>query len=192
MSLIEVLTAMAILGIVLAAFAGILSTSLTQSAQEQEMTAIQSEARASMEQFARDLRQVYSGVDGTWPIESISSTSIQFTSPERLTPFHLQRIQWALNGTSFQRRFVTTSNTTTAPWTWPTAVTSAAWDTRARSVRNTTTAVFTGYQADGVTQTTVAANVRIVQITLEVSTSGGQTNRKFTFTTRITPRVTPT
>jgi prepilin-type N-terminal cleavage/methylation domain-containing protein len=192
MTLVELMTVMAILGIVLAAFTGILSTSLTQSAQEQEMTAIQTEARAAIEQFARDYRQIYSGVDGSWPVEAISSTSIQFLSPQRLTPFRLQRIQWQLNGTDLQRRFVTSSNTNGAPWTFPTAITSAAWDTRARAVRNTSTAVFTGFKADGVTQTTVPSEVRIVQITVEASTSGGQTKRKFTFTTRITPRVTPT
>lgn len=190
MSLVEVMTVMAILGIVLAAFSAILSTSLTQSAQETEATAIQAEARASIEQFARDFRQIYTDVDDAWPVEAISSTSIQFTSPQRLTPFKLQRIQWQLNGTDLQRRFVTSAETA-SPFTFPTSITSATWDTRARAVRNTSTAVFTGYEADGVTQTTNPADVRIVKITLEVSTSGGQKARKFTFTTRIHPRVTP-
>ncbi len=76
--------------------------------------------RASVEQFARDLRQAYSGVDGSWPIEAISSTSITFLSPQRRTPFRLQRVQWQLNGTNLQRRFVTTSDTDGDPWVWPT------------------------------------------------------------------------
>ncbi len=191
MTLVELMTSMAILAIILAAFATVLSTSLTQGAQEQEITAVQTEARASVEQFARDLRQAYSGVDGSWPIESINNTSIQFLSPQRLTPFKLQRVQWQLNGTNLQRRFVTTSDTDGDPWIWPSAITSAAWDTRARSIRNTSTALFTGYEDDGITPTTNPDDVRVVKVTLEVATTG-QSARKFTFTTRITPRVTPT
>ena len=190
-TLVELMVTMAILGIVVGAFVAILSTTVTQSAHEQEFTAIQTETRASVEQFARDLRSAYSGVDGSWPIEAISSTSITFLSPQRLTPFRLQRVQWQLNGTNFQRRFVTTSDTDGDPWVWPTAITSAAWDTRARSIRNTSTAVFTGYEEDGTTVTTVPADVRVVKITLEAATTG-QPSRKSTYTTRITPRLTPT
>jgi prepilin-type N-terminal cleavage/methylation domain-containing protein len=190
-TLTELLATMAILGIVIAAFVTILTTAVTQSAQEQESGTLQTEARSAVEQFARDLRQAYSGVDGSWPIESISSTSIRFLTPQRLTPFRLQRVEWQLNGTDLQRRFVMTSDTDGAPWVWPTAITSATWDTRARSVKNTSVAVFKGFEDDGTTVTTVPDDVRIVQITLEVSTIG-QPNRKSTFTTRITPRVTPT
>jgi prepilin-type N-terminal cleavage/methylation domain-containing protein len=191
-SLVELLATMAVLGIILAVFATVISTAVTQSTQEQEFGIIQAESRAALEQFARDLRQAYTGVDGSWPIEAISGSSITFLSPQsqRATPFRLQRVQWQLNGTSLQRRFVTTSNTAPA-WIWPTPITSAAWDTRARSIRNTSTAVFQGFEDDGTTATTVAADVRFVQITLQASTVG-QVSRKSTFTTRISPRMTPT
>jgi prepilin-type N-terminal cleavage/methylation domain-containing protein len=190
-SLVELLATMAVLGIILAVFATVISTAVTQSTQEQEFGTIQAESRAALEQFARDLRQAYTGVDDTWPIEAISNTSITFLSPQsqRGTTFRLQRVQWQLNGTSLQRRFVTTSNTA-PPWIWPTAITSAAWDTRARSVRNTSTAVFRGFEDDGTTATLVAADVRFVQITLQASTVG-QVSRKSTFTTRVSPRMTP-
>lgn len=189
-TLTEMITTMAILGIVIAAFATILSSTTRHSTQEQEMGAIQAEARASVEQFARDLRQAYSGVDGSWPIEAISSTSIRLLSPQRLTPFRLQRIEWQLNGSNLQRRFVTTSDTDGDPWVWPTPITNATWDTRARSVRNTSTAVFTGFEEDGATVTTTPAEVRVVQITLELATTG-QPTRTYTLTTRVTPRLTP-
>jgi prepilin-type N-terminal cleavage/methylation domain-containing protein len=190
-TLVELMATMAILGIVIAAFTTILTTAVTQSAQEQEYGTIQTEGRSAVEQFARDLRQAYSGVDGAWPIQFISNTSIRFLSPQRVTPFRLQQIEWQLNGTNLQRRFVMTSDTDGDPWIWPTAITSAVWDTRARSVRNTSTVVFKGFEDDGTTVTTVPDDVRIVQITIEVSTIG-EVTRKSTFTTRITPRVTPT
>jgi prepilin-type N-terminal cleavage/methylation domain-containing protein len=192
-TLIELLATMAVLGIILAVFATVISTAVTQSAHEQEFGIVQAESRASIEQFARELRQAYTGVDGSWPIEAISTTSITFLTPQslRAAPFRLQRVQWQLNGTTLQRRFVTTSDTDGDPWVWPTAITSAAWATRARSVRNTSTAVFRGFEDDGITATTVPADVRVVQITLEASTVG-QVNRKSTYTTRITPRMTPT
>jgi prepilin-type N-terminal cleavage/methylation domain-containing protein len=189
-TLTEMITTMAILGIVIAAFATILSSTTRHSTQEQEMGAIQAEARASVEEFSRDLRQAYTGVAGSWPIEAISSTSIRFQSPQRLTPFKLQRIEWQLNGTSLQRRFVTTSDTDGDPWVWPTSITSAAWSTRTRSVRNTSTAVFRGFKADGTTATTVPSEVRVVQITLQLATTG-QPGRTYTLTTRVTPRLTP-
>ena len=191
-TLIELLATRAVLGIILAVFATVISTAVTQSAQEQEFGTIQAESRASIERFGLDLRQAYTGVDGTWPIEAISNTSITFLSPQsvRGTPFKLQRVQWQLNGTDLQRRFVTTSDTDGDPWVWPTPITSAVWATQARSIRNTSTAVFQGFKDDGVTPTTVPAEVRIVQITLQAATVG-QSARKSTFSTRITPRMTP-
>jgi prepilin-type N-terminal cleavage/methylation domain-containing protein len=188
-TLTEMITAMAILGLVVGAFATILSSTAKHSTQEQEMGVIQAEARASVDEFARDLRQAYTGVDGSWPIEAISSTSIRFQSPQRLTPFKLQRIEWQLNGTDLQRRFVTTSDTDGDPWVWPTSITNASWATRARSVRNTSTAVFRGFKADGITATTVPSEVRVVKITLELATTG-QPARRYTLTTRVTPRLT--
>jgi prepilin-type N-terminal cleavage/methylation domain-containing protein len=186
-TLTEMMAVIAILGILLAGFMTFITTTITTSTQEQQMTALQTEARAAVEQFASELRTAYAGVDGTWPIEAIGATSIRFTTPQRITPFRLQRIEWQVAAGDLQRRFVSTSDTDGAPWVWPTAITNATWATRARSIRNAV--VFEGLDETGAA-TTTAANVRTVRITLDVSTVG-QSSRTFRFQTSVTPRVSP-
>lgn len=187
-TLTEMLASMAVLGVMFALFATVMTSTITQGTQEQETTVLQTEARAAVERFASELRTAYSGVDGTWPIEAVSATTIRFLAPERLSPFKLQRVEWQLTGGKLQRRFVTTSDTDGDPWVWPTPITSAAWITQARSIRNVS--IFQAFDEAG-TATTTPADVRKVTITLDVSTTGRQ-SRKSTFQTTVTPRVTPT
>jgi prepilin-type N-terminal cleavage/methylation domain-containing protein len=187
-TLTEMLASMAVLGVLFALFASVMTQTITQSTQEQESTVLQTEARAAVERFASELRTAYSGVDGTWPIEAVSATTIRFLSPERLSPFKLQRIEWQLTGGKLQRRYVTTSDTDGDPWVWPSAITSATWITQARSIRNAS--ILQAFDESGAA-TTTPANVRKVTITLEVSTTGRQ-SRKSTFQTTVIPRVTPT
>lgn len=187
-TLTEMLASMAVLGVLFALFATVMTTTITQSTQEQESTVLQTEARAAIERFASELRTAYSGVDGSWPVEAVSGTTIRFLAPERLSPFKLQRIEYQLSGGELQRRFVTTSDTDGDPWVWPTAITSAAWATQARSIRNA--AVFQTFDETGAV-TTTPADVRKVTITLDVSTTGQQA-RKSTFKTTVIPRMTPT
>ena len=194
-TLTEMLVVISVLGVVLAGMTAVVSTTITQSSQEQEMTALQTEARASVEEFARDLRTAYSGVSGAWPVEAIGASTITFLTPQRLTPFKLQRIQYQLSGTSLQRRFVTTSDTDGDPWVWPAAITTASWATRARGVRNATVFRFfkdVDANNDGqLDAATLAQDVRVVEITLDVSTVG-KSARQSRFQTRVHLRVTPT
>lgn len=184
----EMLVSVAVLSIFFALFATVMSTTMTQSSQEQAATVLQSDARAAMERFARELRQAHSG-DGTWPIQSVTpaTNTILFLSPDRLAPFHLRQIEWRLSSGELQRRSITSTDTNGPPWVWPGEITAAAWATEARSIRNTTIFQFLD-GAEPAAATTVPANVRRVVITLEVS-SARQANRKFTYTTSVTPRV---
>lgn len=187
-TLTEMLASMAVLGVLFALFSAVMTSTITQSTQEQESTILQTEARAAIERFASELRMAYSGVEGTWPVEAVSATTIRFLSPQRVSPFKLQRVEWQLSGGKLQRRFVTTSDTDGDPWVWPSAISTATWNTQARSIRNTS--IFQSFDESGAA-TTTAANVRKVTITLDVSTTGRQ-SRRSTFKTTVIPRVTPT
>jgi prepilin-type N-terminal cleavage/methylation domain-containing protein len=187
-TLVEMLTSMVILGLLFAVFATVMSTTITQGTQEQTMTELQTQARSSMEQLARELRQAYSG-DGSWPIQTVSAgtQTIRFVSPDKLQPFHLRTIEWRLSSGNLDRRSVTSTDTDGAPWTYPTPITSAAWITQARSIKNTN--VFQFLDANDAA-TTTAANVRKVKITLDVATTG-QGSRIYRYQTSAHPRVTP-
>jgi prepilin-type N-terminal cleavage/methylation domain-containing protein len=188
-TLIEMLTSIAVLGLLFAMFATVLSTTITQGTQEQETTVLQAEARAAIERFAQELRQSYSD-DGTWPIQSVSTATntIRFLSPDRLQPFHLRQIEWRLSGGELQRRSVTSTDTDGDPWVFPTALTAVAWTTEAGSIRNAT--VFQFLDESGAA-TSTADDVRKVTITLDVSTVG-QAGRVSTYETSVTPRVSVT
>jgi prepilin-type N-terminal cleavage/methylation domain-containing protein len=184
-TLTEMLASMAVLGILFAVFATVMTTTITQGTQEQDATALQTEARAAIERFAQELRQAYSG-DTAWPIQSLTCATqcIQFLSPDRLQPFHLRQIQWRLSSGQLQRRAVTSTDTDGAPWSLP-AIAAAAWTTEVRSIKNTT--IFQFLDASDVA-TGTPANVRKVTITLDVATAG-KSSRVYTYRTSITPRV---
>lgn len=186
-TLVEMLTSMVVVGILFAVFSSVMTTTITQSTQEQTAVALQTEARAAMERFAQEVRQAHSG-DGTWPIQNVTSgtNTIVFVSPDRLEPFHLRQIEWRLSGGDLERRSVTSTDTDGAPWTYATPLSSAAWTTEARSIGNTT--IFEFLDAADV-PTTNAATVRKVRITLQLSTTG-QAGRVYTYQTSATPRVT--
>lgn len=189
----EMLMSIAVLSVLFALFATVMSTTITQSSQEQAVTVMQTETRAAMERFAQELRQAYSG-DSTWPIESVdpASNTIRFLSPDRRDPFHLRRIEWRRSGSDLQRRSVTGTDGTRGSLP---AISSAEWTTAARtteasSIRNTTIFQFFAAREDDGDEpaTTDPARVRRVVITLEVSTAR-QANRRFTYKTSVFPRV---
>ncbi len=87
MTLSEMLVVLAIMGIILAALAGVLSMSITQSSQIQEHSVLQTEVRNTVDTMARELRQAYTG-DSTYPIVTATSTTLMFYSPDKAVPFH--------------------------------------------------------------------------------------------------------
>lgn len=188
-TLTEMLASMAVLGVLFAVFATVISMTITQGTQEQEATVLQSEARAALERFAQEVRQANTGVDGQWPIASVSTATntIRFFSPDRLQPYHMREIEWRLSSGQLQRRSVTSTDTDGSPWVYPTALSAVAWTTQARSIRNAT--IFQFLDANDVA-TATPANVRKVTITLQISTVG-KAGRTSTYQTSVKPRVTP-
>jgi prepilin-type N-terminal cleavage/methylation domain-containing protein len=181
-TLVELLIAMGLIGVIFALFSVVVSSTLRHGGQVEEQTVLQHEVRGTVERLAQDLRQAYSGVDDTSPIESISATQIQFLSPDRQQPFHLRRLAYRASGTSFQSAIATSSDTDGAPWTIPSL---SAWRTHFGSLVGTN--VFTYLDENGVA-TADPAQVKTVVIQVTVATSISP-NRQYTYKTSVTLRA---
>lgn len=162
-TLIETLVTMAIMGIVMTVFGQVLLTSSKTSNRVEEQATLQNEVRFVVDQLTTDLRQA-TNAGGTSPVESLTSTSLTFDSPDRLTPFHLRRISYRLNNGQLERSVVTSTDVDGWPWVWPVA--PAPYVAQIGSV--TSPNLFTFYDADG-TVTTDPNAVRSARISLTVS-----------------------
>ncbi len=161
-TLVEVMVATAILGVVLALVFSALNGGVRQAADAQNRAVIEADVRVVGDAFVRDLRQAYTGDSTLNRIDSMSATQITFYSPGRDTPFHLRKISYKLNGTDLQRSTTVSSDTDGFPWLFGTAGT---YITQLQYVRNTT--VFTYRDADG-NATTDPTAVSVVTLTLSV------------------------
>ena len=86
-TLSEMLVVLVIMAIVIAALVSVLAMSITQNTQIQDKSTLQTEVRSVVENMAKEIRQAYSG-DTTYPILTATTTSLEFLSPDRATPFH--------------------------------------------------------------------------------------------------------
>jgi prepilin-type N-terminal cleavage/methylation domain-containing protein len=182
-TLVEMLTAMTVFSILIAAFATLLGSAVRHSDEVEEQSTLQVETRAAIAFLSQDLRQVYDG-DGnvlTSPVESIGPTQITFLTPDRATPFHMRRLSYRLNAGQFERAMATSSDTDGYPWTIPAL---GSYQNLVGSVANAT--AFTYKDAAGLT-TAVAANVRTVHVTLTVATNTTPT-RQYTYQTNVSLR----
>jgi prepilin-type N-terminal cleavage/methylation domain-containing protein len=181
-SLIEMLTALVVVGILMSAFASIVSAMVTHSTEITAESVAQTQARAGIDELARDLRQAYAG-DGTSGIEAFTTSSITFDSPDRAAPFHLRRISYRVSGGVLQRQLTTSTNTNGPPWTWGTV---GPWVERVTNVKNST--IFAGFSdfpttSSGTagTSTTTASSGRAVTITITVG-APGSLGKQYTYT----------
>ncbi|HUL99165.1 MAG TPA: type II secretion system protein [Mycobacterium sp.] len=126
-TLVEMVAAMAILTIVIAAFAQLLAFTIKRSGRTEEQSTVQTQARAGLDAFASDLRQAMCN-DLTTPVTTANASQLTFYTPDRATPFHLKQDSYQVSGGSFQREFVTSTNTGGPPWTMPN-LSTASWIT---------------------------------------------------------------
>ena len=194
MTMTELVDVMAILGIVVAVLALVVSTSIRQSNQIQDQSALQSEVRATVDTLARELRQAYTG-DASYPIETATSTSLQFLSPDRAVPFHNRRISYRLISGRIDRALTTSTDTDGPPWAglaWSSfgSIPSGSWSTQVGSVRNS--AAFAYYAKNGalLTGTITPSSVYRVKVTVTVATDGAPA-RQFTYSTSASLRWSP-
>ena len=168
-TLVEVMVATAILGVVLALVFSALNGAVKQTAAAQSRAQIEADVRLTADAFVRDLRQAFTGDPSLNRIETMSATQITFYSPDRSTPYHLRKIAYRLSGTDLQRSVTTSSDSDGFPWVFGT---TGNYITQLQYVRNPV--VFAYRDSDGNT-TTVPAAVSAVDVTLTVdqdTTSG--------------------
>jgi prepilin-type N-terminal cleavage/methylation domain-containing protein len=178
----ELLVSMTLLAIVLAAFGQMLITSSKTSNRVEEQAALQSEVRASVDRLTTDFRQATTAGAAS-PVETVSSTSVTFDSPDRGTPFHLRRIAYRVVNGQLERSTTISTDTDGYPWVWP--GTAGAWIPELTSITNASP--FTFYDGSG-TATTTPSAIHSMRITLSVApkqTQGG-TN---TYSTLVTIRT---
>jgi len=199
-TLSEMVTVMAILGIILAALLLGMSLVITQNTKIQDETTLESESRAMIDQMARELRQSYTG-DTTFPIETATSTTIEFLSPDSGTPFHDRRIAYRLTGGHIDRALTTSTNTGAPPWTgfaWPSFATipAAAWATRITSVTNAVLFTYYGTSLDPATQKPVVLTApidptKIGQVAMTVTVAPKEGAQVYTYSTSASLRWQP-
>ncbi len=182
-SIIEMLTSMAVLGVFFAVFATVVGSSISHSSTIQEQAVLQTEVRAAADTLVADLRQAtIAGDTSLTRISTATPTQLTFLSPDRLQPMHLRRIAYQVSGGQLQRALATSTNTA-KPWSLPGL---GAWSTVARGIVTTGTPVFTYYDSTGAT-TTVAANVRAVRIRITVAPVSNA-NELLSYETRVNLR----
>lgn len=131
--LLDVLTAMILVAVVVAAFAGIFTSVVQRDTTLQRQAALASAARPMLDTMAAELQSaVCNGT--TQPITTASGTQVVFTTPDRQQPYHLQQISYTLASGVFSRRVALSSNTGGPPWTMGTARASTSVDSVTNAV----------------------------------------------------------
>jgi prepilin-type N-terminal cleavage/methylation domain-containing protein len=164
----ELLVCMAILGIVLTGFSQVLMSTSKTSNRVTEQALLQNEVRVVVDRLTTDLRSA-TNANGTSPVESLSSTTLQFVSPDTGTPFHLRRIAYRLVSGQLDRSQTYSTDTDGWPWVWP--ATPGPYYQQLDSITNA--AVFTYYDDSGA-QTTDPAAVRSVRVSVTVAPKQAQ------------------
>lgn len=188
------LTVLAILGVIFAAMSLVLSSSIKQSSQIQEQSTLQAEARATVDALARELRQAYTG-DTTHPVETATSTTLQFLSPDKSTPMRIRRIAYRLAGGEISRALTTSTGTGGPPWTglaWTSfnSIPAGSWSRQVTQVRNSALFTYYGQSGNLLTGTITPSSVYRVKITVTVATKAA-TNRQYTYSTSTSLRWMP-
>lgn len=164
-TLVEMVAAMAILTIAVAAFTQLFAFTIKRSGTTQEQATIQTETRAGLDAFARDLRGAFCN-NLTPPVTTATASQITFYTPDEQTPYHLRQVSYQFTSGNFQREQVSSTNdsTTGPPWTMP-SLGTATWSTLFGSASNTVTTgpppttipFFTYRDANGAPTSTLSA-----------------------------------
>jgi prepilin-type N-terminal cleavage/methylation domain-containing protein len=161
-TLLEVVVATSILGIVMLLVFGTLNAGVRQASDVQARLQTEGDVRLAADTFERDLRQAHTGDASLNRIASMAAAQITFYSPDRATPYHIRKISYRMTGTTLQRSVTTSTDTDGFPWVFPT---TAPYTTVLDYVRNTT--LFTYRNVANVVTTDPAA-VATVQFDLTV------------------------
>jgi prepilin-type N-terminal cleavage/methylation domain-containing protein len=176
-TIVEVMVATTLLGIVLLIVYGTLNSGVRHAADAEARVQIEADVRGVADTFVRDLRQAYTGDLTLNRIDSMTATSITFYSPDRATPYHIRKISYRLTGVNLERSVTTSTDADGAPWTFGT---TGPYAVVLKDVRSTT--LFTYRDHDGAI-TTDAAEVATVQLSLTVDRDTTQLPGALSYTT---------
>jgi prepilin-type N-terminal cleavage/methylation domain-containing protein len=161
-TIIEVMVATSLLGIVLLIVYGTLNSGVQHAADAEARVQIEADVRGVADTFVRDLRQAYTGDPNLTRIGTMTATQITFYSPDRATPYHIRKISYRLNGINLERSVTTSTDTDGVPWTFGT---TGPYAVVLKDVHSTT--LFSYRDQDGAATTDPAA-VAIVDLSLTV------------------------
>lgn len=181
-TLVEVMISLSIFVAVMALIFAQLSNSVAQTASIDQATVANSTARLAMDVMTRELRQASTGDETLSPVETISATGLTFYTPDRQEPVHLRKISYRVVAGALERSEVTSTNSGTAPWSFP--VTTASFVPVFRGVTNTN--VFS-YEADFGVPAITAGSVKVVRLNFELK-SGVTKPAVVVFTTDVNIR----
>jgi len=173
MTLVELLGAITVMGIVMPGVIIGIQSAVRSSTDTQNRSILQTEARAVLDRMVQDIRQ--SDQNGsTASFTTMSATQVTFYSPDRLTPFHLRQVSYRIQNGQLQRAVATSTNTNGPPWTIGSL---GAWVNQVGSVA--TGSGFAYYDQSGaVTSSATALRSVVITLNLKMPTSSG---RPFSF-----------
>jgi len=181
-SLVELVAAMFVLGILFAIFATVFGSAIRHDTQIEGQTLFQSEARGAVDRLARDFRQASNTDASVSRIATMTSTQLTFYSPDAATPFHLRELSYRVAGGELDRQIAFSTNTGGPPWTMGSF---SPWSKEVGNVASTT--AFTYLDANGAV-TAVPASVASVVVSLTLATVLSPT-RQFTYSATVTLRT---
>lgn len=165
-SLVEMMIALSLLMIVTGLAFSELSTGMTQTAQLDRASTSSTTARLAIDQIITELRQASTNDINVKPVAVSTASTLTFYSPDRSAAKRLRKITYRVNAGVLERSELLSINTGAAPWTFP--ATTPTFRVMLRDVTNTD--IFS-YLDDFEVATTVAANVRSLNINLVVKGS---------------------
>jgi len=182
-TVIEMLVSIALLSVLIAAAATVLTNIVRQGTEVQEQSVLQTEVRHAVDRIAQDLRQAYTDV-GSTAIEVGDATNLQFLSPDRGEPFRMRRIAYQVSAGRLERALSTSTDTDGAPWSFPPL---SAWQPQSTAAF-VNPVVFTYFDSAGAAPAALG-DVRSVgvRVVAELPTTSG---RQFTYGTTVTVRPT--
>jgi prepilin-type N-terminal cleavage/methylation domain-containing protein len=180
-SLVEMMVATAILGLVLLIVYGTLNTGVQQAVDTQSRAQIEAQVRLASDELVRDLRQAYTGDPSLNTIGTMTGTTLTFYSPDRSTPFHLRKISYRVNGTTLERSVTPSTDTDGFPWTFGT---TGAYVPVITDVRNTTLFTYVDQDGNATTDPTGVFGVTFA-VTVDHDTTRGPGAVSYTTTAEI-------
>jgi Tfp pilus assembly protein PilV len=121
--LIDLITAAALLLIMLGAYSVMYSGVGTRESTLQTQAALAATARPMLDSMAAELQSAMCN-GSTQPITAANGTAVTFTTPDRQQPFHLQQITYSMASGTLTRQLAQSTNTGGPPWTLGTPVTT--------------------------------------------------------------------